>query len=118
MKSNSLINETWQEVLIKSRVDNSTASSFIGFVAWNKGDEFPKLGREITEVLSDYKGRIYAKDAISSRYGDKAILFFITDISESAANKILDIIMNYEQKEVYSTAEFAQTFEDRYEIHR
>jgi hypothetical protein len=118
MNISDLLNDTWHEVLIRNGIDAYTARNFIGFVAWNKGDEFPKLGREITEVVSDSKGRIYVKDAISSRYGDKALLFFSIDVAESTSNKIFDIIMEYEQNEVYSKESFTHAFEDRYEIHR
>lgn len=93
---------TWHDVLIKAGVDSSTAKSLIGFISWNKGDEFPRLGVEITEVLKNYEGRVFAKDALSKSFGDKALLFFSMDIPESMTEKIFDIIMNYEQKDVYS----------------
>lgn len=94
-------NSTWHDVLIKSGFEPSTSKSLIGFISWNKGDEFPKLGTEITEVLSDYEGRIFAKDAVSRVYGDKALLFFEKDIPQETAGKMFDAIMDYEQNEVY-----------------
>lgn len=101
MTTSDLIHDTWHDILIKNGFDSATAGSLIGFVSWNKGDEFAYLGREITEVLSDYEGKVFAKDAVSSAYGDKALLFFDKDISEEIANKIFEAIMNCEQKEVY-----------------
>lgn len=102
MSTSDLKCDTWHDVLIKAGVDTSVARSLIGFISWNKGDEFPRLGTEITEVLNGYEGKVFAKDAVNKSYGDKALLFFSTDISKSMSEKIFDIIMNYEQKEVYS----------------
>lgn len=111
MTKSDLKCDTWHDILIKSGFNSSTARSLIGFVSWNKGDEFAKLGREITEVLSDYQGKVFAKDAVSSMYGDKALLFFNEDVSEAIANKMFDVIMNYEQKNVYSPQEFVHSLE-------
>jgi hypothetical protein len=44
-------------------------------------------------------------------YGDKALLFFNEDVSEVIANKMFDVIMNYEQKNVYSPQEFVHSLE-------
>lgn len=105
MNADNMKNTTWHDVLIKNGFDSSSSKSLIGFISWNKGDEFPKLGTEITEVLSDYEGRVFAKDAINKVYGDKALLFFDRDISQDTANKMFDVIMGYEQNEVYNTLE-------------
>lgn len=108
MTTADLLCDTWHDVLIENGFDSSTAKSLIGFVSWNKGDEFVHLGREITELLSDHEGKVFAKDAVSSSYGDKALLFFSRDISEETANKMFEVIMNYEQNEVYSPKEIVQ----------
>lgn len=96
-------NITWQDVLIRKGFDPSISKAFIGFISWNRGEEFTKLGREITQVLSDHEGKVFAKDAVSRKYNDKGLLFFSTDLSEDIANEIFDSIMDCEQKEVYST---------------
>jgi hypothetical protein len=106
MSATKLKNETWHDVLISNGFNPSTAKSLIGFVSWNKGDEFAYLGREITEVLSDYEGKVFVKDAVSSSYGDKSLLFFSQDVSEDTAYKMFDAIMSYEQNQVYSPKEF------------
>lgn len=105
MTKDDLLCDTWHDVLIENGFDSSEAKSLIGFVSWNKGEEFAHLGREITEILSDYEGRVFAKDAVSGSYGDKALLFFDKDISEETAGKMFEAIMNYEQKQVYSSQE-------------
>lgn len=105
MTTDSLLCNTWHDVLIESGFDSSDARSLIGFISWNKGEEFAHLGREITEVLSDHEGKVFAKDAVSSSYGDKALLFFDKDISEETANKMFEAIMKYEQKQIYSSEE-------------
>jgi hypothetical protein len=111
MSTAELKNDTWHDVLIRNGFNPSMAQSLIGFVSWNKGDEFAYLGREITEVLSDYEGRLFAKDAVSSSYGDKALLFFDQDVSEETACKMFEVIMDYEQNQVYSPEEFMHTLD-------
>lgn len=108
MTITDLKHDTWHDVLIKNGFNSSTARSLIGFVSWNKGDEFAYLGREISEVLSGYEGRVFVKDAVSSVYGDKALLFFSEDITGSTANRMFEVIMNYEQNEVYTPSEVVQ----------
>lgn len=108
MDTLDLLCDTWHDVLMQNGFDASSAKSLIGFVSWNKGDEFPHLGREITEILSGYEGKVFAKDAVSSIYGDKALLFLNKDTSEETANKMFDVIMNYEQNKVYSPSEILQ----------
>lgn len=97
--------DTWHDVLTKNGFDPKVAKSLIGFVSWNKNDEFVFLGREITEVISEHTGRVFVKDAVSSIYGDKALLFFDKDVSEETAIMMFEVIMAYEQKEVYSPRE-------------
>jgi hypothetical protein len=111
MTNSELSCDTWHDVLIKNGFDSREARSLIGFVSWNKGEEFAYLGREITEVLSDYEGKVFAKDAVSSTYGDKALLFFNQDLSEETASRMFEVIMNYEQNEVYSPSEVTQALE-------
>jgi hypothetical protein len=103
MTKSDLMQDTWHDILIRNGIDSDGARSLIGFVSWNKGDEFAYLGREITEVLSNYQGKVFARDAVSREYGDKALLFFSKDVSEERADKIFEIIMSWEQKNVYST---------------
>lgn len=95
--------KTWHDVLIEKGFDPSTAKSLIGFVSWNKGEEFNHLGREITEIYAGYEGKVLAKDVISCKFNDKGILFFNKEVSESVANKIFDAIMGYEQNNVYNS---------------
>ena len=95
--------KTWQDVLIEKGFEFSTSKSLIGFISWNEGEEFNKLGKKITEVLSGYQGRVFVKDVVSTNFNDKGLLFFNTEISEESANKIFDAIMSYEQNNVYST---------------
>ncbi|WP_097028288.1 hypothetical protein [Clostridium peptidivorans] len=108
MTADDLLCNTWHDVLIEKGFDSSEARSLIGFISWNKGDEFVHLGKEITEILAGHEGKVFAKDAVSSSYGDKALLFFDKDIPEETASKMFEAIMNYEQKEVYSSEEVLQ----------
>lgn len=108
MHTTDLKHVTWHDILIKNGFDPYIAKSLIGFVSWNKGDEFAYLGREISEVLSGYEGRVFVKDAVSSAYGDKALLFFSQDITGSTANRMFEVIMNYEQNKVYNPSEIIQ----------
>lgn len=48
MTKDDLLCNTWHDVLIESDFDSSDAKSLIGFISWNKGEEFAHLGREIT----------------------------------------------------------------------
>lgn len=95
--------KTWQDVLIEKDFESSTSKSLIGFISWNKGEEFNKIGKKITEVLSGYQGRVFVKDVISTNLNDKGLLFLNTEISQEFANKIFDTIMSYEQNNVYNT---------------
>jgi hypothetical protein len=103
MDSQDIKRNTWQDVLKKKGFEPSTSEAFIGFISWNRGEEFAKLGREITEVLSGHEGKVFVKDAVSKKYNDKGLLFFNTDLPENIANEIFDSIMEYEQKVVYDT---------------
>lgn len=82
--------------------ERSIVKNLIGFISWNKGEEHPKLGREITELLSTYEGKVFVKDVASMNFNDKGLLFFSTDVSDEIANQMFDTIMDYEQHEVYS----------------
>lgn len=95
--------KTWQDVLIEKGFDPILAKSLIGFISWNKGEKFTKLGRELTEILTDYQGRVFIKDVSSKEYNDTGLVLFDTDIPEDIANKVFDSIMSYEQNNVYNT---------------
>jgi hypothetical protein len=95
--------KTWQEVLIEKGFEFSTSKALIGFISWNEGEEFNKLGKKITEVLSGYQGRVIVKDVVSTNFNDKGLLFLNAEISEESATKIFDTIMSYEQNNVYNT---------------
>lgn len=110
MSTSNLNCDTWHDVLIQKGFDSQSVKALIGFICWNKGDEFAKLGSEITEILSGYEGKVYAKDSVSTTYKDRALLFFNEDIPEGTVNKMFDAIMDYEQNEVYSTEEAANAF--------
>lgn len=103
MDKESIETNTWQDVLTTKGFNHSTVSNLIGFISWNKGEEHPKLGREITELLSTNEGKVFVKDVTSMNFNDKGLLFFSNDVSEETANEIFDVIMDYEQNEVYST---------------
>jgi hypothetical protein len=94
-------NITWKEVLINKGIDESIVKSFIGFIAWDEGKIFSKLGQEINDVLNGYEGKVIANDVICNKYKSIGILFFSTDISEKIANKVFEVIQDYEHNEVY-----------------
>ncbi|MGH4124667.1 MAG: hypothetical protein ACREV6_17225 [Clostridium sp.] len=92
---------TWHEVLIKKGINPEIAKSLIGFTSWNQ-KEFPdKLGKHITDMLQAYSGNVIAKDVIGTIYNDIGLLFLNNDIPEDVATMVFDIIMKYEQEEVY-----------------
>jgi hypothetical protein len=95
--------KTWQDVLNEKGFDSVVCKSLIGFISWNKGEKFTKLGKELTEILSGHKGRVFIKDVSSSKYNDTGLVLFNTDISEDVANEVFDAIMSYEQNNVYDT---------------
>lgn len=101
MNLNNTCCKTWQDVLIEKGFDSATSKALIGFISWNKGEEFSKLGTEITQLLSGYEGKVFAKDVTAINYNDKGLLFFSTDIAQEIANKIFEAIMSYEQNDVY-----------------
>lgn len=101
MDLNNICCKTWKDVLIEKGFDSDTSNSLIGFISWNKGEEFSKIGTEITQLLSGYEGRIFAKDVSAINYNDKGLLFFSSDIPQEMANKIFESIMSYEQNNVY-----------------
>lgn len=98
-------NITWEEVLINKGIDESTVKSFIGFISWDENEMFSKLGEEINDVLNGYEGKVVANDVVCSKYKSFGILFFSTDISEEIANKVFEVIQDYEHNEVYNMKE-------------
>ena len=94
---------TWCEVLVKKVINAGMAKSLIGFTSWNQKEIPDKLGKHITDILQAYDGKVIAKDVIGTRYNDIGLLFLSNDIPEDVATEIFDIIMNYEQEEVYDT---------------
>ncbi|MEQ8196714.1 MAG: hypothetical protein ABRQ27_01665 [Clostridiaceae bacterium] len=101
MKTCDITCKTWHDVLIEKGFDSSSSRSLIGFLSWNRGEEFRNIGKEITEIFSGYEGKVFARDVVSSKYNDKGILFFNDEISQDIANEMFDAIMSYEQNEVY-----------------
>lgn len=95
--------KTWQDVLTEKGFDSTISKSLIGFISWNKGEKFTKLGKELTELLSDHEGRVFFKDVLSNKFNDTGLVLFNTDISEDVANEVFDAIMSYEQNNVYNT---------------
>lgn len=95
--------KTWQDVLIEKGFDSHVSKSLIGFISWNRGEEFTKLGTELTEILSGYEGRIFVKDVVSTDYNDKGLLIFSTDVPEYIVNEMFNAIMDYEQNDVYDS---------------
>jgi hypothetical protein len=96
--------KTWQDVLVDEGFEDSISKSLIGFIAWNKGEEFTKLGKKVTKVLSGYQGRVLVKDVVSTNFNDKGLLFLNAEITEEVANKMFGAIMSYEQNNVYNTS--------------
>lgn len=92
---------TWQEVLKQEGFINEVAESFVGFIAWEKNNMFPKLGKEITEVLAGHEGRVYVKDIISKKYNNTGLLFFNNNVLEEVAEQVFVTILDYEHQEVY-----------------
>lgn len=95
--------KTWQEVLIEKGFESSISKSLIGFISWNRGEEFNKLGKKITEVLSEHQGKVVVKDVVSANFNDKGLLFLNAEVAEEAANKMFEVIMGYEQDNVYNS---------------
>ena len=95
--------KTWKEILVDEGFEDSISKSLIGFIAWNKGEEFTKLGKKVTQVLSGYQGRVLVKDVVSTNFNDKGLLFLNAEIPEEVANKMFGAIMSYEQNNVYNT---------------
>lgn len=92
---------TWRDVLTDHGIDAATSKSLIGFLSWNRDEPAPLLGKDITTVLSSHRGNVIVKDVGSMNYNDRGLLFVERDISEETANRMFDIIMKYEQKDVY-----------------
>jgi hypothetical protein len=95
--------KTWQEVLIEKGLEPSISKALIGFISWNRGEEFNKLGKKITEVLSEHQGKVVVKDVVSANFNDEGLLFLNAETTEEAANKIFEVIMGYEQDNVYNS---------------
>jgi hypothetical protein len=92
---------TWKEVLAQKGFDRQTADSFIGFIAWEEGNMFAKLGEEITEVLAGHQGEVFAKDVINNKYENTGVLFFNRNIPEETVHQVFDTILTYEHENVY-----------------
>ncbi len=92
---------TWHEILIEKGINPEIANSLIGFTSWNQ-EEFPdKLGKHITDILKDYSGKVIVKDVIGTKYNDMGLLFLNNGMSQELATNVFDIIMKYEQEDVY-----------------
>jgi len=92
---------TWQQVLINNGIDKDKAKSLIGFVSWNRGEPMRDLGEEMTQILSNHRGKVIVKDVSSVNYNDVGLLLLSQDATATDANEIFNIIMDYEQNEVY-----------------
>ena len=95
--------KTWQEVLIEKGFEPSISKTLIGFISWNRGEEFNKLGKKITEVLSEHQGKVVVKDVVSANFNDKGLLFLSAEVAEEAVNNMFEVIMGYEQDNVYNS---------------
>jgi hypothetical protein len=93
---------TYKDVLSNKGFKDDITANFIGFISWEKGETFPKLGKEINDTMSGYTGKFFANDVISSKYNFIGILFFKKEISDEMANEIFETIIEYEHCEVYS----------------
>lgn len=97
----SKLDLTWHDVLRKKGFDDSTSESLIGFISWEKDNIYPNLGKEITDVLTDYRGKVIAKDVLSNKYGDQGILFLNANLPEKTIKNMFEAIMEYEHEDVY-----------------
>ena len=94
---------TWHEVLIEKGINPEMSKSLIGFTSWNQSEIPNKLGKHINDILIEYNGKVIVKDVVGTKYNDVGLLFLNNDIPEDVAINVFDIIMNYEQEEVYDT---------------
>lgn len=92
---------TWHEVLINKGINPEMSKSLIGFTSWNQNEIPNKLGKHITDILQEYSGKVIVKDVVGTRYNDIGLLFLSNDIPQDVSTTVFDIIMNYEQEEVY-----------------
>jgi hypothetical protein len=92
---------TWHEVLIESGINPEMSKSLIGFTSWNQREIPDKLGKHITNILQGYSGKVIVKDVIGTKYNDIGLLLLNNDMPEDVATMVFDIIMKYEQEEVY-----------------
>lgn len=93
---------SWKDLLIKNGFKDEIVNSFIGFISWKTNSIYPKLGNEITDVLTGYSGRVIAKDVYCEKYKSYGIIFLNKEIPYDVAQKIHDIIISYENEEVYN----------------
>ena len=84
--------KTWQDILIEKNFESFTSRSLIEFISWNKGEEFNKLGEKITEVISGYQGKIFAKDVVSIILMIKGYCFLILKFLKSLLIKYLILL--------------------------
>lgn len=93
--------KTWRDVLAQNGASKDESENFIGFVAWNKGDVYADIGSDINRLLNEHTGRVFSRDVSGKHYNDRGIVFTSTEISPQRANEFFDIIMEYEQEDVY-----------------
>jgi len=96
-----LKNMTWHDVLIEKGIDPSSAKALISFVSWNENTEYPHLGDKITSIISSNPGSIFVKDAVSNKYRDRGLLFLDRNLPGETVTSIFNIIMDYEQEDIY-----------------
>jgi len=92
---------TWHDLLIQKGIDPSSAMALISFVSWNQNTDYPNLGDKITNILSTNSCSLFVKDAISSKYGDRGLIFLNKDLADDTVSNMFNIIMDYEQEDVY-----------------
>ncbi|MBU3127975.1 hypothetical protein [Clostridium tagluense] len=52
--------------------------------------------------MQGYSGKVIVKDVIGTRYNDIGLLFLNNAMPDDVATMVFDIIMKYEQEEVYN----------------
>ncbi|MFZ5969895.1 MAG: hypothetical protein ACOYVK_22265 [Bacillota bacterium] len=92
---------TWHDLLIQKGIDPSSAKALISFISWNQNTEYPHLGERITNILASNAGSIFVKDAARRKHGDRGLLFLDRDLPDDVASDMFNIIIDYEEEEMY-----------------
>lgn len=95
-------NMSWKDLLSKKNIDKNVIEKFIGFISWQPDNIYPKLGKEITDILTGYTGNVIAIDVYCEKYNTLGLLFVNKTISIENAEVIFNTIISYENEEIYN----------------